>query len=129
MTHLKRLAIKPIRQTAITHLAVIEGAHPQNDVQTMFPAECNEFSQIVTTGKVKYAFILFDMIPKKISRYHIDAAHAHFDQFVLPALRIHAAEMKLTRNSQKGTMILFHVIVIERNSFPVWSCSLKVRSK
>ena len=58
---------------------MVKGPHPQDDIQPMFAAERNKFSQIVTTSKVEYAFILFHMVPEKIGGYHIDAAHAHFD--------------------------------------------------
>ena len=126
LPHLKGFSIQPVRQPSVPDLSVVEGTDPENDIQPMLPAQGNEPPQVPPPGKVKYALFLFDMVPEEVGGYHVDPAHAHFGQFVLPAPGVHPAVVELPGHGIEGLPVFFHVEAVEADAFPCGRVSPKV---
>ena len=108
--HLKGLAVQPVGQAAVAHLAMVEGSHPQDHIQPMLRAQRNKAANIPSSGKIKDAFFFLHVVPEQVGGYDVHAAHAHLDQLILPAAFIHAAVMELAGHGKKGRAILFHIL-------------------
>ena len=107
---------------------MVKRAHPQNHIQAVFFAKLNKSADILTAGKVKNALLLLMVNPEHIGRHHVDFAHFHFNQLVLPTLRVHPAEMKFPAHAKEGAAVSFHIIVGEGNCLTAVSGSFEVFS-
>ncbi len=83
---IKRPAVEPVRNPAVSHLSMAEGADTQDDVELLLGAEINEVAEVLIAAPVKDALVFFMVIPKDIGRYDIDARHLHLDYLVFPRL-------------------------------------------
>ena len=113
--HLEGLAVQPVGQSAVAHLAMVEGPHPENHIQAVLPAQFNKPAQIPPPGEVKHALLFLNVVPEHIGGYDVHTTHAHLDDLVLPAGGVHPAVMEFAGHGKEGLPVFFHMIVVEGN--------------
>lgn len=128
-SHLKRLAVEPVRQPAVSDFAVVEGSDPYDHVHPVFFAKLQELPDVAVSVKTEFSFFFLMMVPENVGGNHIDPAHLHLEDRVLPLVFMDAGIMAFAADAEKRLSVDLHIISVKPKLIPLRVFSEKLIRK
>lgn len=125
VAHFKGFAIEPIRQAAVTHLAVVKRSNSQNDHETVLFAQLNKTPYIPVAIEAEGSLYFLMHIPEHIGGNEIDTAALGFDERIFPLISADTAVMDLAADAEEGDAVYLHRYIGETYRRPLGSSPRK----